>query len=538
MGESEHGEKKDQVAQDKMGNHKIVGNKMSEEEVPVENGDEAPAPEPEVPAGPKYTLLTDSFPGISKVEDGTWKCEGAPNWRRVPGFPIYATAQPKKADIEKCVEQAVKKYDEQKNVLWVNLRQEPVLYINGLPHSVRNSDDLAGHIVLNEAFEINNIENKMSSDLKKGTGEFTFCKDLLGERGQEKVPEYKSEPGRADNVNTLTEVFSAVTKKEQKLEFKRIPLELNAAPMEDTLDMLIRLLKGHGSAVPVIFNCQGGMARSSTASVIAGIIKESQLEAEFNKMKGIVPDEIIDGLRGKKLHPAGRARDAKDNALMLGEFPVVMKLIADLPEAAEAKQQVDRLIDAVGPPNGVENIRETIVVDKMQYDVASDDYLPILKERIIDQIEKYFMLIVFSLYCKEVGQAGFNKTFKAWLDTQTFREMIAEGKGKLEWERKVPDEKIKDLKELLNCDAFNDNLPAVINKINQLSYKMFNDLPRGDQKCKSMRKLAGRTLIEVLPPKLAVYLEEKLGDLSKVPDFYDMVGQLSYYGKMPEMIET
>ena len=66
---------------------------------------------------------------------------------------------------------------------------------------------------------------------------------------------------------------------------------------------------------------------------------------------------------------------------------------------------------------------------------------------------------------------------------------------------------------------------------------MFNDLPRGDQKCKSMRKLAGRTLIEVLPPKLSVYLEDKCGDLAKVPDFYDMVGQLSYYGKMPELIE-
>ena len=117
-----------------------------------------------------------------------------------------------------------------------------------------------------------------------------------------------------------------------------------------------------------------------------------------------MPDEIIDSLRGKKLHPPAPARDAKDNALMLGEFPVVMKLIADLPEAAEAKQQVDRLINAVGPPNGVENIRETIMMDKMQFDVASDDYLPLLKERIMDQIEKYFMLIVFSLYCKEVIQ--------------------------------------------------------------------------------------------------------------------------------------
>jgi hypothetical protein len=77
----------------------------------------------------------------------------------------------------------------------------------------------------------------------------------------------------------------------------------------------------------------------------------------------------------------------------------------------------------------------------------------------------------------------------------------------------------------------------VINQINQLSYKTFSDLPRGDQKCKSMRKLAGRTLIDILPPKLMVYLEDKLGDLNKVPDFYDMVGQLSYYGKIPDILE-
>ena len=62
---------------------------------------------------------------------------------------------------------------------------------------------------------------------------------------------------------------------------------------------------------------------------------------------------------------------------------------------------------------------------------------------------------------------------------------------------------------------------------------MFNDLPRGDQKCKSMRKLAGRTLLEVLPPKLTTYLENKIGNLANVPDFYDMVGTLSMYGKVP-----
>ena len=71
----------------------------------------------------------------------------------------------------------------------------------------------------------------------------------------------------------------------------------------------------------------------------------------------------------------------------------------------------------------------------------------------------------------------------------------------------------------------------VINKINQASYRMFGDLPRGDQKSKSMRKLAGKTLLEVLPQKLVGYLETKLNIHGVVPDFYEMVGQLSYYGK-------
>ena len=258
---------------------------MSDDESAADMNNQEPEPAPATTAGPKNVLMTDEFPGITKLDDGLWKCDGAPNWRRVPGFPIYATGQPMKEDIEKCVEQAVKKYDEQKSVLWVNLRQEPVLYVNGTPYSIRSSDDLAGHIVLNEAYEINNIENSFASELKKA-GDFVFYKDQVGEKAVEKCPAPVEGSGRADSVATLNEVFSAAAKKQQKLEFKRIPLNLNASAREESFDQLVRLLKGHGSAVPIIFNCQGGYTRSSAAGVIAGIIKEAQLEAEFNKMKG------------------------------------------------------------------------------------------------------------------------------------------------------------------------------------------------------------------------------------------------------------
>ncbi len=55
---------------------------------------------------------------------------------------------------------------------------------------------------------------------------------------------------------TIGEAFSAAAKKEPKLETSRIPVTLDDAPSEETFDQLVRLLKGHSSAVPVIFNCQ------------------------------------------------------------------------------------------------------------------------------------------------------------------------------------------------------------------------------------------------------------------------------------------
>ncbi len=41
------------------------------------------------------------------------------------------------------------------------------------------------------------------------------------------------------------------------------------------------------------------------------------------------------------------------------------------------------------------------------------------------------------------------------------RTMIEEGRGKLEWERKIPDEKLSELKDLLSVTDFKANIPKV-----------------------------------------------------------------------------
>merc|ERR1712180_579810 len=309
--------------------------RMTEEEVVMEEGEVV---EEVLDQGEGHILMTGACAGTVKVES---EIPGAPNWRRLPGFPVYATGQPECASIAPCVASVLKKYDEQKSVVWVSVRQEPCLYVNGKPYSVRKKED-----------------------------KFQWVQDEVGEKSKEICPDYKPQEGRPDSILTLGDSLAAEVKKQGKLKTMRIPFNLYAAPSVESVDALIKLLKVEGSAVPVIMSDQTGQGRASTAAVMAGLIKEAQLETEFAKMRGIVPDCILDSLRAKKLHPEPAPRGKDANALMLGEFPVVMDLVGSVEGGKEAKAQVDRITDSVG----MENIRENVVMDKMQFDVASDQW--------------------------------------------------------------------------------------------------------------------------------------------------------------------
>merc|ERR1712222_100493 len=76
---------------------------------------------------------------------------------------------------------------------------------------------------------------------------------------------------------------------------------------------------------------------------------------------------------------------------------------------------------------------------------------------------------------------------------------------------------------------FKANMPKVIKRIYELSWDMFGDLPRGHHKNNSMHKLASKTMIEILPENLANHVEKKCGSLAGTPDFFDVIGQVSWY---------
>merc|ERR1719320_192169 len=449
------------------------------------------------PPASELKAMTDAFEGIDRLAEGAPRTDGAPNFRRLPGFPLFGTGQTSVEGFEKCLEPVLKKYGDEKHIFWVNLRQEPVVYVNGKPYTARDPAKVNFHLEVNNPEECTAMENDFAEEIKKRGEDFKYFKDQFGEHPEERASNEELSEKLA-GVTTLNEIYGAIKDKVPKLEPIRIPMNQEKAPEEANFDQIVAMLKDTTASCPVIFNCQAGISRTTTAIVCAALVKELQLTRELDRMRGLGPDDILDALKKKKLGLPGIDIEVQEdrNAMQMGEFEVIKELLEAFPAAKIAKAQVDKLIDLAAPPprgTGVENIRECIIESKMTFDVSSDDWQAYLKAKIMNNIERYFYLIVFAMYIREVGPKGFPQTFKQFMDENSgLRTMIEEGRGKLAWD-------------------------------------MFGDLPRGHHKNNSMHKLASKTMIEILPDNLANHVEKKCGSLAGTPDFFDVIGQVSWY---------
>merc|ERR1711974_405740 len=133
------------------------------------------------------------------------------------------------------------------------------------------------------------------------------------------------------------------------------------------------------------------------------------------------------------------------------------------------------------------------------------------KALILDFMERYFYLICFATYALEHGPAGYEKSFSSWMDDhQELRDMIDNGKDKLEWYRTVDAAKLDHLKEMMLAPNYKDNLGTLIRTIYDFAFVTYADLPRGPIKNNSMKRLAATTLLDILPPNIADRVNKKM----------------------------
>jgi hypothetical protein len=85
--------------------------------------------------GSQTVLKSDHCPGCQNPSLPE-RVDGAPNFRKVPGFPVFGVANPTINGIRSVIHR-ICSTNGGCPILWHNMREEPVIYINGKPFVLR-----------------------------------------------------------------------------------------------------------------------------------------------------------------------------------------------------------------------------------------------------------------------------------------------------------------------------------------------------------------------------------------------------------------
>merc|ERR1712180_227052 len=403
----------------------------------------------------KAAAMADQFDKMQKLPD---PLPGCPNFHRIPGYKVYTCGQPTLDGIKNVLEKVTGTiYPKDGPIIWLNLRQEPDVYVNGQPICARPPNKIGEYAEL----------GAVTRDFIKAD-EAEFFKVVEG-RVKENGGKLKyvtiSKEEKEVEVKELTTLSEAMLKAKEDfpgLVHWRVPVCNSASPLETDFDIICNTLVGTSINTPVIVTDQVGLSRATTGSVIACLFKEFQINASFEGLVETVPGVNLDLLKMDKY-----TMDPFKDPLFRGEFPVVLALLEKLKGGKEAKNECDKVIDKNGTPktggNGIKQLRESIAESKLSYEIMDDAAQAFLKVKIMDNIHKYYYLILFTAYMREASDLARNavaddqkaaltlpggktaipgnqlklpKTFAAFMEEHAdLRGPIDTGKGDLQWER-------------------------------------------------------------------------------------------------------
>merc|ERR1739844_245893 len=450
------------------------------------------------------------------------------NWRQVPGFPVFGVGQPTEAGFPQIAEKLAKE-----KIIWFNLRQEPVAYIDGLPVAPRLTEQPHINVeVSGSSADMDAMEGKLVSEItsREKDGNVGVHKDAgFAENPMDR--EDVAQMLKLTGVKGLNEILKACSESSMPgLSVVRVPFNEQRAVPEECFDVIVKALSSENAATTqCVFSSQLGSGRSTLGMVIASTIKAVQMMTKLNKMveAGMAEKSWADNIIKTKFEDPLPSADNKD-PFMRGEFEVIKQLLEKLPQTKAGKVLADRMIDICGTPpegSGMQNLRKCIIQMKYKYDASTEDKQIVWKTMIINYIERYFYIICFATYVKEEVAGGFQKSFVQWLDDHSdLKSMIAEGKDKLEWTRKVDQSRVDELRNKLSGPDYKDKLGLLVSDLYKLAFQTYNDIPRGPIKDNLMRKLACKTLMEILPGDEQSRVQQELTEKKLSVDFDTVVG--------------
>ncbi|KAJ2917433.1 hypothetical protein MD484_g2993, partial [Candolleomyces efflorescens] len=370
-------------------------------------------------------LKSDFFSNLQKMTLPE-RIDGSPNFRRVPlalravssgasspndsvDFVIDDTSDkgicgsgmPTVEGLKKALERVDAGPNGKDTVYWTSLREEPVIYVAGRPHVLRqvtkpleNLEATGVTTAVVEAME-ENFKKDVLRELRKGNGRILLHDEVEERPGVFSIIpiwEFVSE----DEIMTPRDVFTQIVREGFRIDYSRVAITDEQAPLPDALSQLLdRVQSGIDVAHDFIFNCQMGRGRTTTGMVSACLIASTLKWEHRNEslIEDNIPLEVYDPMDGP----------SEEEAYLAGEYKTILHLVGVLSHGKVAKRLTDRAIDLM---QDVQNLRKAIYDYKLKVDACQKGTAKFkqLSNVAVNYLYRYGTLIVFANYLIELRE--------------------------------------------------------------------------------------------------------------------------------------
>eukprot|EP00850_Spirogloea_muscicola_P002322 SM000009S23451 [mRNA] locus=s9:35424:44183:- [translate_table: standard] len=382
--------------------------------------------------GAKTVLKSDHFPGCQNRRLLP-HIDGAPNYRQVDGLPIYGVAIPTVEGIRNVLHFVGTARDGGARTLWHNMREEPVIYINGRPFVLREVERPFSNLEYTgiDRARVEEMESRLKQDVLDEAARHAFLlsnhdpyknKVMVSDELPDGQMVDQWEPIGPDSVQTPLEVYESLQAEGYKVDYERVPVTDEKSPKERDFDLLVHRLAQVDVNTRLLFNCQMGRGRTTTGMVVATLIhlcrtRSLQSPPALAVAHSESPRKSFAAFRDGFWSEEGHQKAVEEN-LRLGEYSVIRSLTRVLQGGAESKRIVDAAIDKC---SAMQNLREAILgyrngihrqADEKKREAALSNF--------VEYLERYYFLICFAVYLhtnpySSKGQTPIEGGFQAWM---------------------------------------------------------------------------------------------------------------------------
>ncbi|GET88818.1 hypothetical protein, conserved [Leishmania tarentolae] len=394
-----------------------------------------------------FCLKADHFPGCQKKGLRPALC-GAPNFRKVDFVNVYGVAIPTLKGIhnvlsllgasseplqvypgqsndsemylgfaaQRLFEPAFKPEELQRplrgSVVWVNLREEPILYVGDRPFVFRDLAAPYVNVVLTgiQTEKVELVEYELKRDVLMEAAQYDG-KFLVHDEGNPGELVGVWETANEETVKTLREVYDELLAKQFRCQMLRLPVTDEQSPDIRDFDLLVNallpLIAKHldrRETLSFVFNCQMGRGRTTTGMVICCLLIGLVIPEYYDELHTAYCDSLYE--------------DAESD-LGRGEYSVIVQLKRVLTQGRTAKYQVDLVLEACSK---MQNLRTAI--EAFAIAVSSPDTIESGRARAhhagVHYLRRYFNLIVFAVYLQEEYDRiskRMRRSFTDWMAT-------------------------------------------------------------------------------------------------------------------------